>query len=863
MGIGLFMRLKALAPVLAALVLAAILLVATSPTTLSREAVDTSAATCDPTLSNPIVCENELPGSPSSAWAIKGYGDPSIQGFATSISVNQGEIESFKIDTDASAYSIAIYRLGYYGGMGARQVATVQPSATLPQIQPACLNDTTTGLIDCGNWAVSASWMVPTTAVSGIYFAKLTRTDTGGASQIVFIVRDDLSTSDVLFQTSDTTWEAYNNYGGNSLYQGWPVGRAYKVSYNRPFYTAVSKPQTWLFNNEYPMVRWLEANGYDVRYTTGMDSDRIGALIQNHKVFLSVGHDEYWSGNQRSNVEAARAAGVNLAFFSGNEIFWKTRWESSIDGSNAPYRTLVCYKESSANKPIDPDDPPTWTGLWRDGRFSPPADGGRPENALSGVQSTVTGFNNQSLTVPSVDSNLRFWRNTAVASLASGQSVTLTAGCNCVIGYEWDSDVNNGRRPAGLIQLSKTTVSVPVLGTESHELTLYRYGSGALIFGAGTMNWALGLDGHSLVTPSTPEITMQQATVNLLADMGTQPLTLESGLIAASPSTDHLPPTSSIVAPTGGASLVTGAPVTISGTASDVGGVVAAVEVSVDGGNTWQPVGGRANWSYSWTPSVPGSVTILSRAVDDSGNLETPGPGVSVTVLAPTPTSTPTPTPSPTLTPTATATTTGTPSPTGETPTPSVTPTTTLTPTVASASISITPTSGTYGGFPIKVTGTNFGSSEMVALYLDTTASSPIKSISAASDGSFATSFAVPDAPLGAHLVIAIGQSTGAQASATYQMTPRLILSQTLGPPGTTVAVSGYGFRAGETVYLRWGTITGPFIGVATADPLGRFAGSSSANVVIPSNATSGTTYYIYAIGGSSRAWARVQFTVQ
>ena len=103
----------------------------------------------------------------------------------------------------------------------------------------------------------------------------------------------------------------------------------------------------------------------------------------NHKVFLSVGHDEYWSGSQRANVEAARDAGVNLAFFSGNEVFWKTRWEPSIDGTNTPNRTLVSYKETHF------DDAPTdpvaeWTGTWRDPRFSPPADGGRPENALTG-----------------------------------------------------------------------------------------------------------------------------------------------------------------------------------------------------------------------------------------------------------------------------------------------------------------------------------------------------------------------------------------------------------------------------------------------------------------------------------------------
>ena len=103
------------------------------------------------------------------------------------------------------------------------------------------------------------------------------------------------------------------------------------------------------------MIRWLEANGYNVSYSTGVDTDRRGRpCLTNHKVFLSVGHDEYWSGPQRANVESARNAGVHLAFFSGNEVFWKTRWENSIDGSATPYRTLVCYKETHADAKIDP-----------------------------------------------------------------------------------------------------------------------------------------------------------------------------------------------------------------------------------------------------------------------------------------------------------------------------------------------------------------------------------------------------------------------------------------------------------------------------------------------------------------------------
>src|SRR5205807_7425654 len=125
-------------------------------------------------------------------------------------------------------------------------------------------------------------------------------------------------------------------------------------------------------------------------YPTGLDTDRGGAAtIERHRVFVSAGHDEYWSGQQRANVEAARAAGVHLAFFSGNEVFWKTRWETSVDGSGTPYRTLVTYKETKSNAQIDPMGPTTWTGTWMDPRFSPPADGGRPQNALTGQLFTV------------------------------------------------------------------------------------------------------------------------------------------------------------------------------------------------------------------------------------------------------------------------------------------------------------------------------------------------------------------------------------------------------------------------------------------------------------------------------------------
>jgi hypothetical protein len=601
---------------------------------------------------NPIACENAKPGNLASEWDVSGSGDASIQGFATNISVVPGELVQFKIDTPSSNYRFDLYRMGYYGGMGARKVsdpAGILPSATLPQTQPPCLTDAS-GLIDCGNWGVSASWAVPADAVSGIYFAKLQRIDTGGASHIFFIVReadDAAHKSDLLFQTSDTTWQAYNNYGGNSLYEGGPgtnPGRAYKVSYNRPFNTrAVANGQDWVFNAEYPMVRFLEANGFDVSYSTGVDSDRRGALILGHKVFLSVGHDEYWSGPQRANVEAARAAGVNIAFFSGNELYWKTRWESSIDGSGTPHRTLVSYKETHANAKIDPAGASMWTGTWRDPRFSPPADA-QPENSLTGQLFMVNDGNTSAIAVPAANGKARFWRNTTVATLPAGGTATMPNG---TLGYEWDADIDNGLRPDGLIALSSTTRAVNSMlldygstfgpGTVTHKLSLYRHSSGALVFGAGTVQWAWGLDASHDRGSLPADLRMQQATVNLFADMGAQPGTLQvqDGLVPATASADLAPPASAITAPANGASVAAGSSITISGTAADSGGgLVAGVDVSTDGGATWAPAVGTTSWSFGWTVSGTGTVSIKSRSYDDSGNMETPSAGVSITIAS-------------------------------------------------------------------------------------------------------------------------------------------------------------------------------------------------------------------------------------
>ena len=604
-------------------------------------------------MSNRIVTENQLTGNPQSEWDIAEASNWTIEGFATQISVNAGGTVEFKVNTSSTNYRIDIYRLGYYGGMGARKVHTIQRQIAQPQVQPAPVR-AATGIADAGNWAVSVSWAIPSTAISGIYIAKLVRQDaTFGQNHIPFIVRNDAYEADIVFQTSDTTWQAYNHWGGASLYGGdgpgsdpATAGRAYKVSYNRPFITRWggfhAGPQDWIFGVEHSAIRWLERNGYDVTYISGVDASRNGSLLLDHKIYLSVGHDEYWSGEQRANVEAARDAGVHLAFLSGNEVYWRTRWEPSIAGPSTPYRTLVCYKETRAHGDIDPAT--EWTGTWRDPRFAGPnaIGAGRPENALTGTIFTVDSYRLDTIQIPYAHSRMRFWRDTGIDEIGMGQTASLTTG---YLGYEWDSDLDNGHRPAGLIDLSYAQVSVHSLlldygtttgpGTAEHSLTLYRAPSGALVFGAGTVYWAWGLDENHDLEQVPDDIRVKQAMVNLFADMGVQPASLEAGLTAATASTDFTAPTSTITAPPG--SIPHNQAYTIAGTASDTGGgVVGGVEVSTDNGATWHKASGRESWSFSWTPSLGGVYAVRSRATDDSGNIEVPGPGISVTVTGPT-----------------------------------------------------------------------------------------------------------------------------------------------------------------------------------------------------------------------------------
>ena len=261
----------------------------------------------------------------------------------------------FKVKTTAANYRLDIYRMGYYGGTArARSPRSTPTSATDPA-----------GLPDRGAppaWSTAATGRsrrpgrCPTTAVSGIYFARLVRTTappapaTSSSSCATTPATRTCSSRPPTRPGRRTTTTA-----ATACTQGRRPAARTRCSYNRPFdHQRRDRPRT---SSSTPSTRWCASSrptATTSATSAGVDTDRRGGAAREHRTFLSVGHDEYWSGGQRANVEAARDAGVNLAFFSGNEVFWKTRWENSIDGPGTAYRTLVCYKETHANAKIDP-----------------------------------------------------------------------------------------------------------------------------------------------------------------------------------------------------------------------------------------------------------------------------------------------------------------------------------------------------------------------------------------------------------------------------------------------------------------------------------------------------------------------------
>ena len=475
-------------------------------------------------------------------------------------------------------------------------------------------------MVDCSNWMVTSQWHIPINSLSGglhrcTFLSQYRQPSNTRKNKIFhktfipFVVRQ-LSTSlgsDILFKVSDLTWVAYNIYGGWNLYRGGGnfsfSSRARTVSYNRPFANRSPEPfgkqQNFLFGTEYPSIYWLEKQGYNVSYASCSDVEELnlyGMLSKDrYRVLLSVGHDEYWTPELREAHLTARDNGIHIAFFSGNEAFWRVIWKEnysekvqrSLQPPSRPIfqlqdgerRVVVCQKETIDGAALS-NATHLWTGTFIDPRFRP----AEHQHSLTGQYFMVNAMRRDKMTVPGRDGSLRFWRNTSASrgKVLSGMTpithgkgghkkkkrthryllrhaaedndlppedqpndTVYTSGPG-LLGYEWDASIDDCHRPNGMFTLSHTTIHVANAlmetygaaykgsGTLTHKLSLYRHiafhipsaedeqflvsalasdsmcrnesiaaaqrqseqrmtSPGALVFGAGTVQWAWAL----------------------------------------------------------------------------------------------------------------------------------------------------------------------------------------------------------------------------------------------------------------------------------------------------------------------------------------------------------------------------------
>lgn len=540
-----------------------------------------------PRPSNAITAENDLPGDPD--WqGGRGARPGELEGYADRVSARPGDRIPIRVSSDRPLeVGWSLYRIGWYGGAGARLVDS--GSLGVVPHQGACPVEAGTGLIRC-SWSVAAEIPLPAQALSGLHLIKLVRED-GVFHQLPLIVEDGRA-APILFQASVTTWQAYNDWGGASLYVdrvgSTGLGRAVKVGFDRPYLEGYGAGQ--MLRWEVHFAQFLERYGYDVTYATNLSVDR--QLLSGRKVFLSVGHDEYWTLAERDALEAARDAGTSLFFFSANTGYWKIRLEDP-DSTGTP-RTIVSWKGDVHRDPVKGSDQ---TGLWRAPPFS------RPENRLIGVLYESWMYLSHAWVV----ADGTHWLYTGTG-LATGDTLSR------LVGYEYDRTGPGG--PNGLQVVARSPV-VDILGIPGHaEATVYQAPSGAWVFGSGTIEWSWGLGRQGLADPRVERMTanlLQKAGIDIPPGIGKLPLPegpLREGSGASSVATLHrnLPVIHSI-APGGG-------------------GIVATDPrenrvILVDGTGTWTPVAGGNG--PGWITDVPGSQARFNGptgvAMDRSGNV--------------------------------------------------------------------------------------------------------------------------------------------------------------------------------------------------------------------------------------------------
>jgi hypothetical protein len=440
------------------------------------------------------------------------YRCPWAEGYCSRTSLRAGDTISFFVSTNpASRFHLDLYRTGYYQGHGARHMTTLGPFDGQTQPDPPVGPNR---LREC-QWQPTATFKIPADWPSGVYVGKLTEHRESLQSYVIFIVRDDRP-ADFIFQCSDTTWQAYNRWPSQfSLYddgkETWYWGPGTDVSFERPYgkYCQILDQPLSIGSGEYylwefPLTFWLEQHGYDVTYTSNLDTHADPANLTRAKGFLSVGHDEYYSIEMFNALKRAIAQGLNVAFLSGNTCCG--RIDPRPNSRGVANRTFARIDHFG---PPDNEERKRFKAMDRLPHTSP------NEATLIGARSTgqITGGADYACSKPD------HW-------LFDGTGMKLGDSIPGLVGWEWHGDPATGIHGLEIVSTGPAKNEKTGKLHGQYASTIYPGPKGNVVFNASSCWWADGLSAppgyvrpQVYTTPKGPDPRAQRITQNLLNRM--------------------------------------------------------------------------------------------------------------------------------------------------------------------------------------------------------------------------------------------------------------------------------------------------------------------------------------------------------
>ncbi|MBK5289676.1 MAG: hypothetical protein JJE46_14535 [Acidimicrobiia bacterium] len=469
-----------------------------SSTTTRTTAPTTTTAATLPALERPfsdaVRAENAKPGT--AGWRLTKDGAAhDIEGYLNVTSAQRGETVDLFATTVAPTFTIEAYRMGWYQGLGARLVWTSDPVPGKVQAAATLISATNTYE---ARWDASTSFAIGSDWPDGSYLLKLVAS-TGQQRWVPLTVRDDASTAPYVIMNAVSSWQAYNRWGGCSLYNcpGGRGDRSKAVSFDRP-YDIVTDGSGDFIGNELPLIMRSEEAALDATYITSIDLHQRPELMRQHQAIISLGHDEYWSKTMFDGAEAARDGGVNLVFLGANAVFRQVRFEPTVLGAD---RTMINYRSTA--DPIRRVDPSQTTVSFRDSPVN------RPEASLIGEQYQCNPVRADMIISQAAS---WIWANTG---LNNGDHLEIG------VGSEYDQYIRGQGGPDNVEIVAHSPVNCRGRAGYS-DVTYYTAPSGAGVFATGTNYWVSKLMPKDFPeTAYNPKVV--QATINVLTEFGKAP----------------------------------------------------------------------------------------------------------------------------------------------------------------------------------------------------------------------------------------------------------------------------------------------------------------------------------------------------